>query len=102
MQLDYSGRPDTVAMISDLCNNARQDIADMAIKVLKDPQRCVLVLSERRKHLEDIYKLLEPDHGHEMGFYVGGMKASERTSNGTPESSWRRFLRRRKGLTCPD
>jgi hypothetical protein len=63
MQLDYSGRPDTVAMISDLCNNAdrTQDIADMAIKVLKDPQRCVLVLSERRKHLEDIYKLLEPD-----------------------------------------
>jgi hypothetical protein len=46
MQLDYSGRPDTVAMISDLCNNAdrTQDIADMAIKVLKDPQRCVLVL----------------------------------------------------------
>jgi superfamily II DNA or RNA helicase len=50
-------------MISDLCNNAdrTQDIADMAIKVLKDPQRCVLVLSERRKHLEDIYKLLETD-----------------------------------------
>jgi hypothetical protein len=103
MQLDYSGRPDTVAMISDLCNNAdrTQDIADMAIKVLKDPQRCVLVLSERRKHLEDI-KLLEPDHGHEMGFYVGGMKASERRRRGTPESSWRRFLRRKKGLTCPD
>jgi hypothetical protein len=64
------GRPDTVAMISDLCNNAdrTQDIADMAIKVLKDPQRCVLVLSERRKHLEDIYKPSEPDHGHEMGY----------------------------------
>jgi hypothetical protein len=26
----------------------------------------------------------------------------EKTSNGTPESSWRRFLRRRKGLTPPD
>jgi hypothetical protein len=38
-----------------------------------------------------------------MGFYVGGMKASERRRrSGTPESSWRRFLRRRKGLTCPD
>jgi hypothetical protein len=62
MQLDYSGRPDTVAMISDLCNNAdrTQDIADMAIKVLKDPQRCVLVLSERRKHLEDIYNFWNP------------------------------------------
>jgi superfamily II DNA or RNA helicase len=80
VQYDYSGRPDTVAMITDLCNNVArtQDVADMALSILEDPERCVLVLSERRKHLEDIYKLLEPTHGHEMGYYVGGMKASER------------------------
>lgn len=77
---DHSGRPDTVAMVSDLCNNVERtrEIADMALDVLKDPLRCVLVLSERRKHLEDIHTLLEGAHGHEIGYYVGGMKASER------------------------
>jgi hypothetical protein len=62
-------------MITDLCKQRfRTDVAIWLLSVLKDPERCVLVLSERRKHLEDIYKLLEPTHGHD--YYVGGMKAS--------------------------
>ena len=80
MRCDFAGRPDTVAMITDLCNNAERnkDIAKLALDVLKDPQRCLLILSERRKHLEDLYALLEPTHGAEMGYYVGGMKSEER------------------------
>jgi superfamily II DNA or RNA helicase len=80
MRCDFAGRPDTVAMITDLCNNVERnrDIADMALKVLEDPLRCLLILSERRKHLEDLYALLEPAHGPEMGYYVGGMKSEER------------------------
>lgn len=77
---DYSGRPDTIAMITDLCENKQrnQDIANMALKVLEDPDRCLLILSERRKHLEDLFELLRPHHEAEMGFYVGGMKADAR------------------------
>lgn len=80
MRCDFAGRPDTVAMITDLCNNTERnkDIAKLALDVLKDPQRCLLILSERRKHLEDLYALLEPTHGAEMGYYVGGMKSEER------------------------
>lgn len=77
---DPSGHPDTVAMVTDLCNDAERnkDIADIALDVLKDPQRCLLVMSERRKHLVDLYTLIEPHYGDEMGYYVGGMKADER------------------------
>jgi superfamily II DNA or RNA helicase len=80
MRCDFAGRPDTVAMVTDLCNNAERnrDIADMALQVLQDPRRCLLILSERRKHLEDLHALLAPAHGPEMGFYVGGMKSDER------------------------
>jgi superfamily II DNA or RNA helicase len=77
---DFSGRPDVVSMVTDLTDNVERtrDIADMALKVLKDPQRCLLILSERRKHLTSLYELLEPHHGSEMGYYVGGMKPEER------------------------
>jgi superfamily II DNA or RNA helicase len=79
-RFDFAGRPDTVAMVTDLCNNVarNRDIAAMALKVLQDPLRHVMILSERRKHLEDLYALLEPTHGAEMGYYVGGMKSEER------------------------
>ena len=78
---DYSGRPDTIAMITDLCNDAarNRDIAAISMDVLKDPARCLLILSERRKHLEDLYELLAPAHGSEMGFYIGGMKVEDRS-----------------------
>ena len=56
-----------------------RDIADLALEVLQnDPDRCLLILSERRKHLEDLYALLKPHHGPDIGFYVGGMKPDER------------------------
>lgn len=77
---DFAGRPDTVAMVSDLCANIERtkDLAKIVRKIMKDPNRCVLVLSERRKHLEDFHNLLSPYHAHEMGYYVGGMKQEER------------------------
>jgi superfamily II DNA or RNA helicase len=77
---DFAGRPDTVAMVNDLCANIERtkDLAKIVRKIMKDPNRCVLVLSERRKHLEDFHDLLSPYHAHEMGYYVGGMKQEER------------------------
>jgi superfamily II DNA or RNA helicase len=77
---DFTGRPDTIAMITDLCENRErnQDLANMALRVLEDPERCLLILSERRKHLEELYELLKPLHESEMGFYVGGMKPEAR------------------------
>lgn len=67
-------------MITDLCENRErnQDLANMALRVLEDPERCLLILSERRKHLEELYELLKPQHESEMGFYVGGMKPEAR------------------------
>jgi len=79
---DFSGRPDTVAMVTDLVNCAERtrDVAALCATVLRDPSRCVLVLSERRKHLEDLHAELAAAHGGEMGYYVGGMKADARAA----------------------
>ena len=43
---------------------------------VSDANRRILVLSERRKHLEDIGKALE-EHGVDYGFYWGGVKQKD-------------------------
>lgn len=48
-------------------------IKDTLLPYAEDPRRRILVLSERRKHLEDIGKMLE-QAGVEHGYYWGGVK----------------------------
>lgn len=50
-------------------------MADL-LEYVADDRRRILVLSERRKHLETFAKLLE-EHGVAHGFYWGGAKARE-------------------------
>lgn len=47
-----------------------------------DPKRNILVLSDRRSHLEEIFSSFS-DHPHnsEVGFYVGGMKQEDLDNN---------------------
>ena len=48
-----------------------------------DPDRRILILSERKKHLERIEELLnEQTSGLSVGYYVGGMKESVRDEAG--------------------
>ena len=45
----------------------------------EEPERKILVLSERIGHLEAIENLLKPS-GHAIGYYIGGMKEAIRES----------------------
>jgi hypothetical protein len=86
---DYSGRP-TRSRWSD----SKRSLWDMTIWLwsILGPRKMRTGSSERRKHLEDIYKLLEPTHGHEMGYYVGEWSVREKKrSNVMRGWSWRRF-----------
>jgi superfamily II DNA or RNA helicase len=75
--VNSAGRLDVVQLVTCLCAHAGRTraIADLVLGIrAQHPERNVLVLSERRQHLQQIHALL----GQECGWYVGGMKAAER------------------------
>jgi superfamily II DNA or RNA helicase len=55
-------------------------ILDTLKDLVKDSARYVLVLSERKSHLEDIEEGLKTA-GTSYGYYIGGMKQSDRDDN---------------------
>lgn len=76
--VNAQGRLDVVRLVSALCAHEGRTrfIADLILDVrARHPERSILVLSERRQHLQDIHDLLG---GQVCGWYVGGMKPAER------------------------
>lgn len=76
----FNGKPNVSKMINKICSyTLRTDmICDKIYQVLKDePNRNILILSDRRQHLVDIYTTLCDRNNIDksiMGYYVGGMK----------------------------
>jgi superfamily II DNA or RNA helicase len=76
----YNGTPNIVAMVNNICNYKPRTI--FIINLLKDilkkePERKILILSERKNQLKDIEELIVNDKIAYHGYYVGGMKMSD-------------------------
>ena len=75
----FNGKPNMAKMLNNICEyQPRTDVISSEIKEIlnRDKHRNVLILSDRRGHLVDIYDTLK-DNGidpNTMGYYVGGMK----------------------------
>ena len=63
-------------MITNVCKYPRRTalIVKLVRHLLTNPDRCILVLSDRIEHLRMIDKLLREDGETSVGFYIGGMK----------------------------
>lgn len=77
--LMYNGKPNMSKMINTICEYLPRTrfIVNELKRVLKEePERNVIILSDRRKHLEDIFEIMKEIGFTEdmMGYYVGGMK----------------------------
>jgi hypothetical protein len=59
------------------CAERNVFIADKLKELIKEPNRRILVLSERISHLESLEVLMKPT-GCVMGYYIGGMKTATR------------------------
>jgi hypothetical protein len=59
------------------CRERNVFIADRLKDLIKEPNRRILVLSERISHLESLEILMKPT-GCVMGYYIGGMKTATR------------------------
>lgn len=74
-EFNYRGKVNMPTMISNITQNMnRTRLIIYWIKNLLSEDRKILVLSDRRQHLEDINKLCHEDNLNSVGFYVGGMK----------------------------
>jgi superfamily II DNA or RNA helicase len=77
----FNGTMDRVGMVGALCAHPERTrtVCDLVAAVLaRDPARCVLLLSDRRRQLDDMHALLQALGVDRVGFYVGGMKAAAR------------------------
>lgn len=75
----YNGKPNMAKMINNICSYQPRTntISKEIVNILKtECNRNILVLSDRRGHLLDIYNGLMDNgiEGDRMGYYMGGMK----------------------------
>jgi len=75
-KLLWDGKPNAAAMINNICSYLPRInyIIDILKRVLaSEPDRKVLILSERRQQLTNIEKLVTCDMAVQVGYYVGGL-----------------------------
>jgi len=76
--VNYKGKVMMPKMVTNITENMnRSKIILHWIKELINENRKILILSDRRAHLEDFYKLVKNSGINSVGYYVGGMKQSE-------------------------
>jgi superfamily II DNA or RNA helicase len=78
---DYRGEVIMARLLSQIVEHEdrTQMIVEVAKEVInKDNDRLLLILSERKSMLERIEELLKNNNNIKTGWYVGGMKSSER------------------------
>lgn len=76
----YNGKPNIPRLINQVCSYAprTQMLVEELEKVLKvESDREVIILSDRRNHLQEIESCLRSKGLNKIGYYVGGMKQSD-------------------------
>lgn len=77
---DFRGRVKSSTMINNICYNLSRTkyIIKLINEIIKDyvhiQDRQILVLTDRRRHLDDIFEIVVKTNICSVGYYVGGMK----------------------------
>jgi superfamily II DNA or RNA helicase len=79
MPMNFRGEVILARLLTQIvtCQKRNIVIADKLKELIKEPQRRILVLSERISHLEMLESLVKST-GCAMGYYIGGMKTATR------------------------
>jgi superfamily II DNA or RNA helicase len=99
----YNNKLNVSKMINNICDYEPR--ADFIIKTLhnllvKEPLRKVIILSDRRNHLEMFRKKLN-EIGLDNGFYVGGMKQDELKASEGKQVILATYHIAAEGFDCP-
>ena len=102
-EINFRGQLNSPAMITKVCNyEHRSQVIIQEIKDLIKIGRRILVLSERREHLNFIYKELTTNNIVDCGFYVGGMKQEELNNSSKKQVVLGTFHLASEGMDVPE
>lgn len=100
----YNGQPNLCSCINNICNFKPRTllIIDILKSILKDePNRKILILSERKKQLKDIEDLIEDNKIASYGYYIGGMKMTDLDISATKQIILATYQMSSEGLNIP-
>jgi superfamily II DNA or RNA helicase len=83
-EINFKGMAQIPTMINNIASYSKRTklIMDFVIKEIKlDENRQILILSDRKQHLEDMYNLAIEGGIESVGYYVGGMKKEKLKTN---------------------
>lgn len=104
IQLLWNGIPNSVKMINSICEYTPRTL--MIIDIIKDilkqePDRQILILSERRGHLLDFEKYIEEQKIATIGYYVGGMNIKDLKISETKQIILATYQMASEGMDIP-
>ena len=104
VKMMYNGTPNIVSMVNNICNykprtlfiiNLLKDI------LLKEPDRKILILSERKNQLKDFEEFISNDNIASYGYYIGGMKMYDLDISATKQIILATYQMSSEGLNIP-
>jgi len=99
VELNFRKEPCMPRMINNICNHIpRTHIIFNLIKKHNSEGRTILILSDRREHLNQLYELLSD---YSRGFYVGGMKPNELRDSQTKDILLATYSMASEGMDIP-
>lgn len=97
----WNGKHNSAAMINNICSYRPRTEYIVALfhKILeKDPERKILILSERRQQLKDFEDLLYPI---DIGYYVGGLSQNDLDKSSTKQVILATYQMAAEGMNIP-
>ena len=102
-KLMWNGKPNCPAMINNICKYKPRTtmIRDLIKNILiKEPDRKILILSERRQQLSDFEDLIKI-FNNSIGYYVGGLTQKELDNSATKQIILATFQMASEGMNIP-
>jgi len=104
VKLIFNGKVNIAGMVNNICNYKPRTlyIINIILTLLKnEPNRKLLVLSERRNHLNEIENLLKFNDLNDIGYYVGGMATKDLDISSTKKIILATYQMSSEGLNIP-
>ena len=104
VKMMYNGSPNIVSMVNNICSYKPRTL--FIIKLLKEvlekePDRKILILSERKNQLKDLEELIAIDNIASYGYYIGGMKMTDLDISATKQIILATYQMSSEGLNIP-
>jgi superfamily II DNA or RNA helicase len=102
--MGWSDKLIVARMINNVCNFPPRNhfIVETIVAILKkEPDRQLLILSERRNHLVELETILKHYKYTSIGFYTGGMKQSDLDKSATKQILLGTFQLAQEGMDVP-